>query len=555
MPKNQQMNYSIDLLDAEKIMSNKTILLNLDNNTLVITEDEYDKPSACDKGWYVEIDNLDSDSFWTDSKCVKQIVFFNPYAKCLSVDWPTKESEDVSKIAVTIPDQCITHAGPLYVVLKGTNSDGVVRRTNTMAVPVEIASTIGEDDEDLDLADLINISNSIKEYVNTFSDSIDDTLTNALNSLLLDKETSLLEVCEVYPVRDDNNEVISCVVSFGMLDDVVVRVPQVDDTGNYTYDDEGNLQYDDYLFDHLKNRITVEDERVCLYTTEDKVDDKTWEPYLILSKTISTNTTNIETTGEKLNISATGGIAFNGGDIELNGENVNVYSSGKVIFHPAKNSNSGGDIDLTNVKITGVVNFTGKDASDQSTAKIMFAGTMVDFSGATVTGLNADGTTSSEASSAPYIVASGTYDFWAWRAWSDGTAECWGKTSTATFDCTHEWFGNYVDVSGDTWAHCNFFPGYDDEDHVAQFGSFSFTVPGKSGTVSQLFSEAPILCFAQFNIEASDNTSDPSWIWLAQRYPASCFKTPYYLVVSPKSGQVTGSYSYYCKGKWKIDEV
>lgn len=42
----------------------------------------------------------------------------------------------------------------------------------------------------------------------------------------------------------------------------------------------------------------------------------------------------------------------------------------------------------------------------------------------------------------PSIVEQGTSGIWTYRKWSDGTAECWGKTTT-TVNITSAWGGIY----------------------------------------------------------------------------------------------------------------
>lgn len=41
------------------------------------------------------------------------------------------------------------------------------------------------------------------------------------------------------------------------------------------------------------------------------------------------------------------------------------------------------------------------------------------------------------------VIATGTENFWKWRKWADGTAECWGYTPAASIACTTAWGSAY----------------------------------------------------------------------------------------------------------------
>lgn len=47
----------------------------------------------------------------------------------------------------------------------------------------------------------------------------------------------------------------------------------------------------------------------------------------------------------------------------------------------------------------------------------------------------------------PHIIESGTDGIWSYRKWSDGTAECWGKSSVSA-DTSTQWAGYYTGVFG-----------------------------------------------------------------------------------------------------------
>lgn len=48
-----------------------------------------------------------------------------------------------------------------------------------------------------------------------------------------------------------------------------------------------------------------------------------------------------------------------------------------------------------------------------------------------------------------YIVESGTSGIWTYRKWSDGTAECWGRTSSSSF--TWSSYVNGLYYSSNNW--------------------------------------------------------------------------------------------------------
>ena len=70
---------------------------------------------------------------------------------------------------------------------------------------------------------------------------------------------------------------------------------------------------------------------------------------------------------------------------------------------------------------------------------------------------------------ADYVVAAGTCDFWTWRMWESGVAECWGSTGTASVPVRTAW-GSLFEGP----AHSNGFPGNTGSSALA----FSATVGG-----------------------------------------------------------------------------
>ena len=50
-----------------------------------------------------------------------------------------------------------------------------------------------------------------------------------------------------------------------------------------------------------------------------------------------------------------------------------------------------------------------------------------------------------------HVVEEGTSGIWTYRKWSDGTAECWGKTAAKTYSCTNQSGNGYYTSESQTF--------------------------------------------------------------------------------------------------------
>lgn len=133
-----------------------------------------------------------------------------------------------------------------------------------------------------------------------------------------------------------------------------------------------------------------------------------------------------------------------------------------------------------------------------------------------------------------FVVAEGKCDFWTYRMWNSGIAECWGHTSETTVSVTSEW--GYLYDSGT--GHTNGFPGNTTESSALKF---NVTIGGKKYT--KLF--------------ASIEHCDCSFISSGNAFMIEIgagltnLQTPQVFLLRATSADVTGKFSYHAIGRWK----
>ena len=162
--------------------------------------------------------------------------------------------------------------------------------------------------------------------------------------------------------------------------------------------------------------------------------------------------------------------------------------------------------------------------------------------GGTVSGdLNVNGNLSvpaiSAAPIADYVVASGTCDFWTYRMWASGIAECWGETSSVTASISNAWGSMYES----TTSFYNTFPG--------GASSFPFSVTINGVTYTQLFKDTPPYVDIAFHA-----TSGYAISGIEIMFNRTALRTENFYLLRPGeagTGSVTGSKSYYAAGLWK----
>ena len=135
-----------------------------------------------------------------------------------------------------------------------------------------------------------------------------------------------------------------------------------------------------------------------------------------------------------------------------------------------------------------------------------------------------------------YIVAQGKCDFWTWRMWKSGVAECWGSTSATYEDVTSEW-GYLYEGS----AHSNGFPG-----NTSESSALAFSVKLDGVTYKRLFKNVPEFCSCSFNPTGGTGISG-----IEIGGGLSALSTPTVFLLRPTPSGVDGHYSYCAKGRWK----
>lgn len=140
------------------------------------------------------------------------------------------------------------------------------------------------------------------------------------------------------------------------------------------------------------------------------------------------------------------------------------------------------------------------------------------------------------ANAADYIVAQGICDFWTWRMWASGVAECWGSTGATYEDVTSEW-GYLYEGS----AHSNGFPG-----NTSESSALAFSVKLDGVTYTRLFKNVPEFCSCSFNPTGGAGISG-----IEIGGGLSALSTPTVYLLRPTSARVDGHYSYCAKGRWK----
>lgn len=135
---------------------------------------------------------------------------------------------------------------------------------------------------------------------------------------------------------------------------------------------------------------------------------------------------------------------------------------------------------------------------------------------------------------ADFVVARGKCDFWTYRMWVSGIAECWGQTSETTVSVTSEWGWVYDSGTG----HTNGFPGNTTASPALKF---NVTIGGKKYT--KLFTSVEH-CDCSFI--SSDNACS-----IEIGSGLTNLQTPQVFLLRATSADVTGKFSYHAIGRWK----
>ena len=133
-----------------------------------------------------------------------------------------------------------------------------------------------------------------------------------------------------------------------------------------------------------------------------------------------------------------------------------------------------------------------------------------------------------------FVVAEGKCDFWTYRMWNSGIAECWGHTSETTVSVTSEWGYMYDSGTG----HTNGFPGNTTASSALKF---NVTIGGKKYT--KLFTSVE---HCDCNFISSDNV-----FIIEIGSGLTNLQTPQVFLLRAMSADVTGKFSYHAIGRWK----
>ena len=133
-----------------------------------------------------------------------------------------------------------------------------------------------------------------------------------------------------------------------------------------------------------------------------------------------------------------------------------------------------------------------------------------------------------------FVVSEGKCDFWTYRMWNSGIAECWGQTSETTVSVTSEWGSLYDSGTG----HTNGFPGNTTASPALKF---NVTIGGKKYT--KLFTSVE-------HCDCSFISSDNAFM-IEIGSGLTNLQTPQVFLLRATSATVTGKYSYHAIGRWK----
>lgn len=133
-----------------------------------------------------------------------------------------------------------------------------------------------------------------------------------------------------------------------------------------------------------------------------------------------------------------------------------------------------------------------------------------------------------------FVVAEGKCDFWTYRMWNSGIAECWGHTSETTVSVTSEWGWLYDSGTG----HTNGFPGNTTASSALKF---NVTIGGKKYT--KLFTSVE---HCDCNFISSNNA-----FTIEIGSGLTNLQTPQVFLLRATSADVTGKFSYHAIGRWK----
>ncbi len=136
------------------------------------------------------------------------------------------------------------------------------------------------------------------------------------------------------------------------------------------------------------------------------------------------------------------------------------------------------------------------------------------------------------------IVAQGTCDFWTYRMYASGVAECWGVTEETSVPISSAWGSLYESDS-----HVNGFPGNASTSTSGGSSLLAFSVIIGSTTYTKLFTSLT-QCDASF-------WSSSGSCWSENPIGGNNLTTPAVLLLRPNSATVTGRYAYHAWGRWK----
>lgn len=223
---------------------------------------------------------------------------------------------------------------------------------------------------------------------------------------------------------------------------------------------------------------------------------------------------------------------------EDNGVNLNVYGDhGALIGYEGDDGYArffGRKSKITNPNTGNPLKFAAMLVGDDTVGSCGIDLTSGFTKGSSILNMTAGTININNAKLSDFVVAEGKCDFWTYRMWNSGIAECWGHTSQTTVSVTSEWGSLYDSGTG----HTNGFPGNTTASSALKF---NVTIGGKKYT--KLFTSVE---HCDCNFISSNNAC-----MIEIGAGLTNLQTPQVFLLRATSATVTGKFSYHAIGRWK----
>lgn len=215
------------------------------------------------------------------------------------------------------------------------------------------------------------------------------------------------------------------------------------------------------------------------------------------------------------------------------GSNLSISSAGVL-------SATNTDTKVTSSTTTSTFYLAGSTSSNATTG-VLAKDTTLYYNGSTDTLYAKNLVVSGVLANAPIkdeIVAQGTCDFWTYRMYASGVAECWGVTGETSVSVSSAWGSLYESDS-----HVNGFPGNSSTSTSGGSSALAFSVTIGGTKYTKLFTSLT-QCDASF-------WSSGGSCWSECPIGGNNLTTPTVILLRPNSATVTGRYAYHAWGRWK----